>query len=96
MAADRLKKAEKQTKQREDAIISFNSLLWTATQGDGLATMPAQKAIDKLQQTMLWVAEDKRTIGQLLGTREWRSLNEQLQEYVSGFRQKIVPLETVV
>ena len=57
VAADRLKKAEKQTKQREDAIISFNSLLWTATQGDGLATMPAQKAVDKLQQTMLWVAE---------------------------------------
>ena len=48
------------------------------------------------QITMLWVAEDKRTIGQLLGTREWRSLNEQLQEYVSSFRQKIVPLETIV
>lgn len=57
VAADRLKKAEKQTKQREDAILGFNSALWASPQGDGVATMPAQKAFDKLQQTMLWVAE---------------------------------------
>lgn len=70
VAEARLKKAEKQTKQREDAILGFNSALWATPQGDGEATMPAQKAFDKLQQTMLWVgewdAEDERIAAELL------------------------------
>lgn len=51
---------------------------------------------DVPQISMLWVAQDKSTLSEALGTREWRSLREQLQEFVTDFHYKIVPLETLV
>jgi hypothetical protein len=51
---------------------------------------------DAPQIAMLWVAEDKASLSKTLSTREWRSLHEQLNEYVTDFRYKIVPLDTIV
>jgi len=54
--ADRVAKAAIKTKQREDHIVAFNSLLHASVIGDAFAEMPAQKAYDKLEQTLIWVA----------------------------------------
>ena len=54
--ADRVAKAEIKSKQREEAMLNFNSLLWSSVYGEAFAEMPAQKVYDKLEQTLLWIA----------------------------------------
>lgn len=38
-----------------------------------------------------WVAEDRDTVTDALGSREWRDLYRQLIGYVENFQYKIVP-----
>ena len=54
--ADRVAKAEKKSKEREDHILAFNSLLWSSVWSEGEFSMPAQKVVTKLEQTLLWMA----------------------------------------
>ena len=51
---------------------------------------------DVPQMSIGWAAEDRPTALRVMNTREWRSLHEQLGEFVTNFRFKIVPLDTVV
>lgn len=57
VAQERVAKAEKKSKQREEAVLNFNSALWASPQGSDTASMPAQKAIAKLVDTITWVGE---------------------------------------
>lgn len=54
--ADREAKAKVQTDKREAHIIQFNTLLWSCVFSDNKYQMAAQKALDKLEQTLLWMA----------------------------------------
>ena len=54
--ADREAKAKIATAKREDAIINYTSLVWSCVFGDGQYSMEAQRVLDKLQQTLLWIA----------------------------------------
>ncbi len=51
---------------------------------------------DVPQISIGWATEDRPTALRMLNSREWRSLHEQLHEFVTDFRFKIAPLDTVV
>jgi hypothetical protein len=38
-----------------------------------------------------FVARDKKTMLSVLNNQEWSDLNDQLEEFVTGFRYKIIP-----
>lgn len=54
--ADRMAKAALRTAQREEHILGFNTLLWSSVWSDGEFSLPAQKVMDKLEQTLTWMA----------------------------------------
>ena len=54
--ADREQKAKARTAQREEHILAFNTLLWSSVWSEGEFSLPAQKVMDKLEQTLEWMA----------------------------------------
>jgi hypothetical protein len=48
------------------------------------------------QISMGWIADDRPSVAKMLSTREWRALREQLDPFVTEFRYRIVPIETIV
>lgn len=38
-----------------------------------------------------FVARDKKTMFSVLNNQEWSDLNDQLEEFVTGFRYKVIP-----
>lgn len=54
--ADREAKAAVATKRREEGILAFNTILWSCVYSEGTYTMPAERVLNKLEQTLLWMA----------------------------------------
>ena len=54
--ADREAKALVATKKREDMIIAFNTVLWSSVYSEGSYSLSAERVMNKLEQTLLWMA----------------------------------------
>ena len=48
---------------------------------------------DAPQIVMAWIGEDRTNITRIFHTSEWKALRDQLEEFITDFKYKIVPAE---